>query len=132
MMIHSILLVDNDLDALEAMRRILQPQGYAVSVATDGKEAIEFLSRKPVDLVITDIVMREVDGFEVIMALRNNLASTRIIAISGDHSLQPDSYLTLAKGFGADEVLPKPVTRDRLMGAIHATEDRPWIPASGL
>jgi CheY-like chemotaxis protein len=128
MTIRSILVVDDDPDTLKAMLQVLEPQGYAVSVAVGGQEAIRSLDRKPVDLVITDIVMPEGDGFELVTALRKNFPDTRVVAVSGGGNLSPDTYLVIARGFGVDAVLQKPVMHDELMTAIKGVERRPWQP----
>ena len=124
MAIHSILIVEDDSDTLDAMRRILEPRGYSVSIATGGKEAIQSLNRRAFDLVITDILMPDVDGFQLIVLLRQNFPKTRCIAITGGGRINSDTYLLIARGFGADLVLPKPITNDTLVTAIRAIEAR--------
>jgi two-component system, cell cycle response regulator CpdR len=126
MTIRSILVVDDDPDTLKAMRQVLEPKGYAVTVAIGGQEALRSLGRKPVDLVITDIVMPDGDGFELVAALRKNFPDTRVVAVSGGGNLSPDTYLVIARGFGVDAVLQKPVMHDELITAIKGVETRPW------
>jgi CheY-like chemotaxis protein len=122
MTIASILIVDDDRTTLSKMQQALEPLGYAVSVATGGREALRTLNHDSVDLVITDILMLDMDGFELIAALRKDFPALPIVAISGGGSLGPDTYLTIAKAFGADGVLQKPVSRDELTVAIGAIE----------
>ena len=122
MTIASILVVDDDRTTLRTMQQALEPLGYAVSLATGGREALRSLRHDSVDLVITDILMLDMDGFELIAALRKDFPGIPIVAISGGGSLGPDTYLTIAKAFGADGVLQKPISRDELAIAIGAIE----------
>jgi CheY-like chemotaxis protein len=124
MTIHSILIVEDDLDTLHAMRKILEPLGYAVSVAGGGRDALRLLNQETVDLVITDILMPDMDGFELIAALHQSFPATRVVAMSGGKNLSPDTYLLIARGFGVDGVLQKPITRDELVMAIKGSETR--------
>jgi CheY-like chemotaxis protein len=129
MAIHSIVIVDDDPDTLAAMQTVLKPMGYTVSAAADGREALRLLNREPVDLVITDILMPEMDGFELITAMRKKFPGTRIIAISGGRDLSPvsgDTYLVIARGFGVDAVLRKPIMCSEFVTAIKGVENRHW------
>jgi CheY-like chemotaxis protein len=125
--IRSILVVDDDPSTLIAMRRVLEPQGYVVSVATAGHDAVRMLTREPADLVITDMLMPHGDGFELIIALHRNFPDIPIVAMSGGGHLGPEAYLGMARGFRVDGMLKKPVTRDELVLAIKAVENRRTI-----
>jgi CheY-like chemotaxis protein len=120
--IESILVVDDDRTTLSAVQQALEPLGYAVSVATGGREALRSLNHGAVDLVITDILMLDMDGFELIAAVRKDFPAIPIVAISAGGSLGPETYLTIAKAFGADGVLQKPVSRAELAITISAIE----------
>jgi DNA-binding response OmpR family regulator len=126
---HSILVVDDDPGVLEAIRQSLEPSGYAVFVAADGKEAIRFLSRETVDLVITDVLMPDMDGFELIKVLHRDYPAVRVVAMTGGGQLSADTYLRMAQGFRVDWLLKKPFARDELLMAIKAVEIRSSIPA---
>ncbi len=125
--IRSILVVDDDLDTLKAMRRVLEPLGYLVSSATDGHEAIRMLTSDPSDLVITDMLMPHGDGFELIIALHREFPTLPVVAMSGGGHLGPEAYLGMARGFRIDGILRKPVTREELVVAIKAVENRPSL-----
>jgi CheY-like chemotaxis protein len=129
MSIHSIVIVDDDSDTLKSMQAILEPLGYAVSVAGSGREAIRLLRSESFDLVITDIVMPDVDGYELISTLRQRFPKIRSIAITGGETSWSNTYLLIARGFGADVILQKPITRDHLVTAIKAAETRSWTSA---
>jgi CheY-like chemotaxis protein len=126
MTVHSILVVDDDPGTRKVMQQVLEPLGYAVTVAGNGTEALRSFQQQPVDLVITDLIMPEADGFELIAHLRKNFRNLEIIAISGGGHLGADTYLTIARGLGVDVVLQKPITRDNLVMAIKTVEAR-WL-----
>ena len=80
------------------------------------------LRRGPVDLVITDLLMPDMDGIELINALHKDFAGIRVVAMSGGGVLDAEFYLTMAKRLRADSLLKKPFTRDELLMAIEAIE----------
>jgi CheY-like chemotaxis protein len=125
--IHSILVVDDDPSTLQAMKRVLEPMGYQVTVATAGHDAIRLLTREPADLVITDMLMPHGDGFELIIALHRNFPTLPVVAMSGGGHLGPEAYLGMARSFRVNGILKKPVTRDELLLAIKAVENRPTL-----
>jgi DNA-binding response OmpR family regulator len=128
MIVHRILVVDDDQCTLEATRRVLTPSGYVVSVAVGGRDAVNSLERGAVDLVITDLLMPDGDGLDLISNVRKNFANTRIVAMSGGGRLDADDYLLMARGFGVDAVLKKPFTSDELLTAIKTIESRSPFP----
>ena len=73
------------------------------------------------DLVLTDIMMPEADGLEVLMAIRNMEAKPLIIAISGGMRTAAMDFLPLAQKMGATKVLYKPVDLDQLLDAVTST-----------
>jgi len=132
--IYSILAVDDDPLTTSAMKRVLEPLGYAVAIAPNGRAAVQVLNREVIDLVITDILMPDGDGFELIEALRKNFPYTRIIAISAGAGsaagLTADTFLLIARGMRVDGILRKPITRDELVLAIQAIENRAPPPGT--
>jgi DNA-binding response OmpR family regulator len=128
MIVHKILVVDDDQSTLEATRRVLTPSGYAVSIAIGGRDAINSLEREPVDLVITDLLMPDGDGLDLISNVRKNFAGTRIVAMSGGGRVNASDYLLMARGFGVDGVLKKPFTSDELLTTIKTIESRSPFP----
>jgi CheY-like chemotaxis protein len=114
----TILVVDDD-DAFRSMlRRTLQRIGHEVIEAAEGRAALRTLSDRPVDLVITDIIMPTMEGIETIVALRRTYPHLRVIAISGGGRIKAESYLDVAKAFGAVRVLSKPFENEELIAAI--------------
>jgi DNA-binding NtrC family response regulator len=122
--IHSILVVDDDPNILKLAELSLNRLGYAVAVASSGKAAIGFLCRETVDLVITDIVMPDMDGFELLGALGERFPRLPVIAMSGGGQLSAGTYLKMAPGFHAAGTLYKPFNAEGLSKAIKAVETR--------
>jgi CheY-like chemotaxis protein len=113
-----ILLVDDDEDVLRGMRRVLQRLGHEVVAAADGHQALRALEGDPCDLVITDINMPEMDGIELILALRERWPKVPIIAISGGGLMPKELLLASAEVLGAVTTLPKPVGVAELEAAV--------------
>jgi DNA-binding response OmpR family regulator len=101
----------------ETLRDILLFNGFEVSEACDGSTAIDMLFSNHYDLVITDILMPEKDGFDVIAESKNK--NTRVLAISGGGFMSSEVYLRLATDIGADDVISKPFDVDNLLTKIH-------------
>jgi CheY-like chemotaxis protein len=102
----SILIVDDN-DSRSILGEYLEREGYAVSLAAEGREALKAQEKSPFDVLITDIFMPDTDGVETIRAFHQNYPNTRIIAMSGAVRNKVD-YLSLSLEIGADKVLRKP------------------------
>jgi CheY-like chemotaxis protein len=113
-----LLLIDDDPALLSLLRRTLERAGYEVVTAPNGREGLQRLTTGPFDLLITDIVMPEMEGLELILKLRQTHPALRIIAISGGGQLRPASYLNLARLSGAMTVLAKPFELEELLTAV--------------
>ena len=113
-----ILIIDDDPQIVKLMTAYLQREGHEVVTAADGKQGIRQLAAQQFDLVITDIVMPEQDGLEVLSWLRKQPQCPKIIAISGGSvRLDQDLMLKMAR-FLADKVMPKPVDCETLTAAV--------------
>jgi CheY-like chemotaxis protein len=114
----SILFIEDE----EALRRILcgvlADVGYDVREADNGRSGLNQLREDPVDLVITDIVMPEIDGIEVVQVVRRLYPATKIIAMAGGSPSSAQCYLKMARLLGADAVLAKPFTAAKLLAAV--------------
>jgi CheY-like chemotaxis protein len=109
----SILVVEDEEKMRELLRRMLERASFTVITAPHGREALKLFRERPVDLAITDLMMPEMDGFELIRQLTAQWPSIRIIAISG-----ADLRLDMARQLGAKAVLKKPVTGAALVSAV--------------
>lgn len=103
-----LLLVDDDPQFIETMSELLRMKDYDVLTAPDCLTAIDILQENTVDVLITDIVMPNYDGLELIITVREQFDNLRIIAISGGGKIDKKTYLMMAKGLRADAVLEKP------------------------
>ena len=115
-----ILLVDDDVLLRGALHKTLVRAGYDVEEASGGTEALKVFQRRPQDLVITDIVMAEGEGLDMIRALRKLDAHVKIIAMSGGGLGRPDDYLGLAQKFGATRILAKPFSGEEVLTLVAA------------
>lgn len=113
-----ILLIDDD-DSVRTMLRLTLAQfGHTVVEASNGKEGLALFAASSFDLVITDIVMPEKEGLEVMMDLRKLQPQLKIIAISGGGRISAVDYLSIARFLGAAKVLAKPFSNEALQQAI--------------
>ena len=107
----SVLVVDDNGPARQAVEAVLESAGYAVTTASGGEEGIERFRRSPVDLVVTDIMMPNKDGIELMREIRGLCPHVKILALSGYPLLETVRRLgadaTLAKPFDCDELLAK-------------------------
>lgn len=106
--LHRVLVVDDDPLVRAAIGAFLRRAGYVVHEASDGRKALTFLSHRSVELVISDILMPDLDGIELVMRLNDRHPEIRVLAISGEGHLGPGPFLTMAEHLGAHRVLAKP------------------------
>jgi CheY-like chemotaxis protein len=114
-----VLVVDDDPDVLGALMEALDMEGYEVQGARDGIDALNAIGKRRPDLIITDLLMPTMTGFELLAALHDDpqLATIPTLIITAGRS--PEASETTGS-----VVLPKPLDLDRLMRAITAcTQD---------
>ena len=109
-----ILLTDDEEMVRYALCKYLRGQGYDVTEATNGKEALDKLGKGHFDLLVTDIIMPEVEGMGVIMEIIGSDNKIPIIAMSGGGRIGKQEYLSSAKSLGADMTMEKPLDIDEL------------------
>ncbi len=114
----TILVIDDEPQMLKMLERVLSMEGYTVLTAPDGKQGLNICRTNPIDLVITDVIMPEVEGLEVVMTLKRMLPAVKIIAISGGGRNQPTDYLFIAGRLGAHRTFVKPLDRKELLSAV--------------
>ena len=115
---HTILLVDDDEAMRLALSRALERGGYQVVQASNGKSACALLEKQPIDLMITDIIMPEMEGLALIYSARERAKDLPIIAISGGLQGQAAGFLGMAELSGASVAFAKPVELGELLVAV--------------
>jgi YesN/AraC family two-component response regulator len=113
-----ILVIDDDPSILTMLKKMLEREGYEVDTASNGSEGLDKIEDSPPDLLITDIVMPEKEGMELIFHLRRKKPELKIIAISGGGRFNYEGYLTSAKYLGADLVFQKPLIHKEFVQAV--------------
>ncbi|RMH33537.1 MAG: response regulator [Gammaproteobacteria bacterium] len=113
-----VLIVDDDVHVLRLLTEIMEREGYQVRQASDGAHAHLAFAEQPADLVITDLLMPNKEGLELIQELRDINPDVKIIAYSGGGQMAPDAYLQFAEGMGANRVFSKPIPVDELVQAV--------------
>lgn len=116
----SILVVDDEAELRDVVSRVLMDAGHRVTTAVDGKEAIARMGGEAFDLILTDVIMPEKDGMQVITEARRKQPQVRIVAMSGGGHIPRDQYLRIASGLGAHAVLAKPFTSRELIDTVTA------------
>jgi CheY-like chemotaxis protein len=111
-----ILVIDDDGDILEILGEMLTDAGYEVVEASSGGEGIKLYRQNPFDLVITDLVMPEKDGLEVVMELHKDFPDLKIITLSGN--AYGRSSLETSKALGAARTLGKPFSEAQLLETV--------------
>jgi YesN/AraC family two-component response regulator len=113
-----ILLVDDEILTRKTLEAFLVRKGFDVISAEDGHHATRFLKKYTPQIVITDIIMPEKNGIELILDIQKKYPSIKIIAISGGGKINASTHLNIAKDLGVHAIISKPVTDKDLLSAI--------------
>ncbi|MCP4714066.1 MAG: response regulator [Deltaproteobacteria bacterium] len=116
----TILVIDDDKIIRELITLILESADHTVITAQDGTSAFKCYADRKVDIVITDILMPDMDGIEVISGLKKKDPNVKFIAISGGGSINSNNYLKTAKLLGVKYVFQKPFDADDILQAVNA------------
>jgi len=114
----SVFVADDDSDGLASARAVLSAAGYAVDGANCGRRALERIMANPPHVLITEILMPDGDGIELINALRHGRRGIRIIAVAKRRFLGRLDLLDLASKLGADATLQKPLEAGMLLATV--------------
>lgn len=112
-----ILVVEDDSELSELFKKVLLKNGYAVRNAKNGKEALEMLSAEYTDLIISDVMMPVMDGYELVRSLRNAGDKTPVLMITAK-----DAFDDMRQGFisGTDDYMVKPVNVNEMVLRVGA------------
>ncbi len=123
-----ILVIDDEPQIRLLLRMILEEDGHAVVEAANGLAAMQRWQEAPASLVITDILMPDKDGLEVIAELRRRSPQTPIIAISGGSLAMPVRMLDIAGRLGAAYTVDKPFAVETMRQLVSSALAAPCSP----
>ena len=121
----TILLVDDEDATRGVLARRLERFGFAVEEVSGGREALARYRQAPADLVITDILMPDLGGLELIEMLRQEFPGVRIVGMSGASTIDVSDVLAEGARLGLRGQLIKPFTSTRLLEVVRAALDQP-------
>ena len=122
--VHSILIVDDEVDACENLRDILSDLGYRVGIARSGPEAVKQIVRRPYDIALLDLKMPGMDGVTVYRQIKRLRPETVAIVVS---ALSGSELAERAVEEGAAQVVAKPVDVPQLLAAIETSLAQPLV-----
>ena len=111
-----ILIIDDDAAVRGTLRTMLQKAGYETIEAPDGRDASRMLDG--VDLIITDLLMPDMDGVDLLGSIRKAGHAMPVIAISGGGRVDPRGYLDVARALGAYAAFSKPFDMDVMLATV--------------
>ena len=112
----TILVIDDEELVRVLLRSALEAAGYEVTEAINGRQGLELYRNSPADLVITDILMPELSGLDMLLELTREFLHAKVIAISGVEGEK--NVLDVAKLLGARQTFQKPVSVPHLLDAV--------------
>lgn len=119
-----ILVADDDLNTRRLFQAVLENANYTVSTAANGEEALAVMDREHIDLVVLDIMMPKMDGYELTKLLRETDSTLPILMVSAK---QQPSDRKLGFLVGTDDYMTKPVDEEEMLLRIHALLRRAQI-----
>ena len=113
-----IIVIEDEELVRYTLKVTLESVGHQVFEACNGREGLAVIDREPCDMIITDIIMPEMEGIETIAAIRNRFPDLPIIAVSGGGRIGNMDFLKAAQELGATTILPKPFEPDELINVV--------------
>jgi DNA-binding response OmpR family regulator len=115
---HEILIIEDEPSVADALQIILEDGGYRVSIASTGQDGIEQARRGQFSLMITDVGLTDMTGFDVISAIGQHKPGTPFIIITSSNS---EEVITAARSLGTAGVLLKPFPPSEILHLIRIT-----------
>ena len=125
-MVTRILVVDDESYVRVLLKRVLTRRGHDVYVADDGEAALELMGEHRYDLVLTDVVMPGIDGFDLLRRVKATYPAVTVIVLTGYARKQSISDFLL---YGADEYLSKPFQVQALLDSVDRVVNDPASPS---
>ena len=116
-----ILLVEDEQLVAETLASAMVSRGHTVVTASNGIEGIKRFTEQAFDLVVTDIIMPDKEGIEMILDMRKFKPETKIIAISGGGRIGNAEFLRMAASVGAMATLQKPIPLAKFLSVLTET-----------
>jgi len=110
----SVVVIDDDFDSLDHLTTLLARRGIRCAAFWQSQEGLDYIREHPVLVVVTDIFMPEIDGVQLISAIKECRPEVSVIALSGYNQ----SYLRCMEVLGAIAGMKKPVDSDALVAAV--------------
>ncbi len=114
----TILVIDDVPEMRSYLQEILERAGYSVTTAANGNEGIRLYKQNPTDIVITDLLMPEKDGVEMVLDLRKDYPEVKIIVVTGGGNIHGMDLLDLIDFLPVDYSCTKPIDKKKLLMAI--------------
>ena len=112
-----ILVVDDEPENVELLEVVLASGGFLVVTAASGDEALAAVAQQPFDLILLDIMMPDMDGYQVVAKIKGSLA-TKNIPVMMVSALGDSEARALAQSAGADDFLTKPLGRAEVLSRV--------------
>ncbi len=126
----TVCVVDDDPTVRQTICSMLESAGYQTSQAHDGKAGLREIERSAAAVAVLDIIMPDHEGIETIALVKERFPNVQILAISGGGTVGPETYLTMARGMGADATLAKPFRADKVLPIVADLIRRAKAPGS--
>ena len=112
------MVVDDNGAMRRSVRRMLEQDGHTVAEAPNGRLAMDQMGHRPAELVISDVFMPDMNGFEFLVRLREGFPGTSVIVMSGGGHVGGTPILDAAAKLGADRVFEKPFDLEEMREAV--------------
>ena len=113
-----VVVVDDDSGVRAFVKRVLERAGHSVEECHDGAALVPLVEAIAPDVIVTDIFMPDVDGYQVLRQLAATRPELPVVVISGGHTSMGDQHMKVAQMLKATRVLPKPFSATALLNAV--------------
>jgi DNA-binding NtrC family response regulator len=120
-----VLVVDDDDAFRQTVCDLLANGDFEILSAESGAKSFAVLRNQPVDIVLTDIVMPDEDGLEIVRKINKMNPAPKIVAMSGGGRIAATDYLKMAKLMGASATIPKPFKQQQLVDLLQQVFSSP-------